>query len=549
MVVDYKFCLGVGMSISKKIWAMVGLSLLTCALVSGFGALGLRHLNVSLLHVTTQSVPGLLQVNDMRTAYLGLIPKVYALATAADEAQRNTLDKTVKEEIARLVDRINAYSERITDVNDKAVLDEAKMALVSFVGKLRQISSLAGIGESQMALEVIQRDVDPLHQRLSKDFDRLVANHIDDVKEDAAVGEATYSRTLLVTALVALAGLAVLGVCGGLLGRSIARPLAAMQQAIARTAGELDFTQAVRVTANDEIGRALHAYNALLSSLRESFADIQGAAQSLAGATDEVDRAAREIADNSSSQNDAAAEMAAAIEQLTVSISLVASQAHEASLTTQKAQSQAEQGAEIILSTVAGIQTIAGSVRHAAERIEAVNSDSENILSVAGMIREIAEQTNLLALNAAIEAARAGEQGRGFAVVADEVRKLAERTAQSTQEISGILGKMQGSARQAVEGMALAVREVEVEVERAQRAGNSIEQIRQGAGQMVGTMEEISGAVREQSTASTSISQRIEQIAQMVERNSESARSTAEAVSRMSGMGREIAKTLSAYRV
>ena len=97
--------------------------------------------------------------------------------------------------------------------------------------------------------------------------------------------------------------------------------------------------------------------------------------------------------------------------------------------------------------------------------------------------------------------------------------------------------------------MALAVREVEVEVERAQRAGNSIEQIRQGAGQMVGTMEEISGAVREQSTASTSISQRIEQIAQMVERNSESARSTAEAVSRMSGMGREIAKTLSAYRV
>ena len=147
MVVDYKFCLGVGMSISKKIWAMVGLSLLTCALVSGFGALGLRHLNVSLLHVTTQSVPGLLQVNDMRTAYLGLIPKVYALATAADEAQRNTLDKTVKEEIARLVDRINAYSERITDVNDKAVSTKPKwrwsVLLASYVRSVRWPGSVS----------------------------------------------------------------------------------------------------------------------------------------------------------------------------------------------------------------------------------------------------------------------------------------------------------------------------------------------------------------------------------------------------------------------
>ena len=537
------------MSISKKIWAMVGLSLLTCALVSGFGALGLWHLNSSLKHVTAESVPDLLRVSDMRMAYLGLIPKVYALATSAEETQRNALDKKVKDDIARLIEQINAYSERVTDAKDKEVLDQAKLALVSFVGKLRQVSSLAGIGEAQMALEVIERDVDPLHQRLSQDFDRLVANHTDDLKEDAAAGEATYARTLLVTALVALAGLAIVGGCGVVLGRSIVRPLSAMQQAIARTAGELDFTQSVPVAASDEIGRALQAYNALLGALRASFAEIQGAAQRLAGATDEVDRSAREIADNSSLQNDAAAEMAAAIEQLTVSISLVAGQAQEASLTTQKARAEAEQGAEIILATVAGIQTISGSVRHAAQRIEAVNADSENILSVAGMIREIAEQTNLLALNAAIEAARAGEQGRGFAVVADEVKKLAERTAQSTQEISAILAQMQGSARQAVDGMALAVREVEVEVERAQRAGGSIEQIRLGAGAMVATMEEISGAVREQSTASTSISQRIEQIAQMVERNSDSARTTAGAVSHMSAMGREIAQTLSAYRV
>ncbi len=537
------------MNVSKKLWLLVGLALLTCALVSGFGALGLRHLNSSLIDVTQRSVPNLLLVSEMRTLYLGMIPKVYARATALDDAQGRALDTAIQQDTEGLIAKIQAYSQRVTDEDDKKSLDEAKMGLVNFLGKMRQIGALAGMGEAQMALDVIQREVGPLHQRLSADFDRLVAHTTEDVDVHTREGEATYAQTLWATLLGALVGVAVVGGCGALLGRSITHPLAEMQNAIARTAGELDFTRSVPVSAQDEIGRALSAYNGLLERLRASFAEIQGAAQRLAGAVQEVDVAAQEIAANSASQNDAATEMASAIEELTVSIGLVATQAHEASLGTQRAQAEAEQGADVVLATVDGIQTIADSVRLAAQRIEAVNQDSENILSVAAIIREIAEQTNLLALNAAIEAARAGEQGRGFAVVADEVRKLAERTAQSTQEISAILGQMQGSARQAVEGMAGAVREVETEVERAQRVGASIAKIRQGAGEMVGTMEDISNAVREQSAASTAIAQRIEQIAQMIERNSGAARSSAENVTRMSEMGREIADTVGVYRV
>jgi methyl-accepting chemotaxis protein len=269
----------------------------------------------------------------------------------------------------------------------------------------------------------------------------------------------------------------------------------------------------------------------------------------MASVTTEVDKTSKEIAENSQLQSDASSGMAAAIEELTVSISMVATQAQDASVHTQESRVKADQGAEVILSTVSGIQTISDSVREASSRIDALRHDSESISSVANIIKEIADQTNLLALNAAIEAARAGEQGRGFAVVADEVRKLAERTSKSTQEISTLLAQMQGSAKQAVDTMAAAVREVDAGVENAKEAGRSINDIKEGSTTVVGAVEEISEAVREQSAASTSISQRIEQIAQMTERNTSAVGNTAEAVHHLTEMSKEIETALKAYKV
>ena len=537
------------MLINRKIWLLVGIAMATSAMVSVFGLYGLRTVNADVKIIADKEVPAMLNVSEMRSTYLGLIPKLYERAGTSEAEKGSALEKEINDGGQLLIKQINQYSEGVTDEERKNELTQAKLGLIAFITRLRQISALAAQNENGMALDMIRRDIGPLHQTLSGAFDKLVKRSIDEVNDHAKSAEAAFLRTLAITISAAVAGVAVIGVMGFFLGGSITKPLGAMQRAITQTANELDFTRTIDVRSDDEIGRTLRAYNELLSRLRSSFSEIQAAASRMATITAEVNQTAHEIAENSHAQNDASSDMAAAIEELTVSISMVANQAQEASQHTLKSRETADKGVEVILATVQGIQTISDSVKQTSERIDALRNDSEKISSVANIIKEIAEQTNLLALNAAIEAARAGEQGRGFAVVADEVRKLAERTSNSTQEISTLLGQMQSSASYAVNSMGGAVREVEVGVENAQRAGRSIQEIKEGSGTVVGSVEEISEAVREQSAATTSISQRIEQIAQMTERNTTAVESTAEAVNRMSAMSQEIVEALKAYKV
>jgi methyl-accepting chemotaxis protein len=539
---------GCGVLISRKIGFLVGLAMVCCAAVSFFGVYGLNRVNRNMVEIADHSVPTLMRVSDMRTQYLASIPLLYDRASTEDAEKGAALEKQMESSYQNLLKQIKELAERMTGEEDQKALLEVKLSLGAFVTRIRQINQLAA-QSSEMAMLMVQSDIGPLHQRLSAALDSLVRINTTHVTEVGQAAETAFLRTFAITIGAAVLGLAAIGILGFLLGRSITRPLGAMQQAITRTAVELDFTEAVKVDSSDEIGHTLGAYNELLMKLRASFGEIQAASARMAAITAEVATTSREIAGNSQSQSDASSGMASAIEELTVSIAMVATQAQDASLHTHQSRAKADRGAEVILSTVSGIQTISGSVREASLRIDALRNDSESIASVANIIREIADQTNLLALNAAIEAARAGEQGRGFAVVADEVRKLAERTSQSTQEISSLLAQMQGSAEHAVDSMAAAVREVNAGVDQARLAGESVQSIKDGSSTVVSAVDEISEAVREQSAASTAISQRIEQVAQMTERNTAAAESTAEAVHRMSEMSREIAHSLAAYKV
>jgi methyl-accepting chemotaxis protein len=178
----------------------------------------------------------------------------------------------------------------------------------------------------------------------------------------------------------------------------------------------------------------------------------------------------------------------------------------------------------VIHSAADEIGHIADSVQGSAKVIRELESYSAEISSIVAVIKEIADQTNLLALNAAIEAARAGEQGRGFAVVADEVRKLAERTANSTQQITGMIDKVQSGARRAVEEMEASVKRVSDGVELAHQAGNSISSIQTASERVMHAVEDFNHALKEQGIAAREIAQNVERVAQMTEHGSHASR-------------------------
>jgi methyl-accepting chemotaxis protein len=307
------------------------------------------------------------------------------------------------------------------------------------------------------------------------------------------------------------------------INRSVIKPVEKARDLVVRIERECDLKLRVGYRARDEIGEMVIAFDAMLDKLQASFQTIQTRMKEVKTSVEVLSSGAQQVAVSSGQQSTSTSAMAASVEEMTVSVNTVSSSAEEARNIAREAGEIANQGGGIIEQTVQEMGAISEAVTQASAVIESLGQESEQISSVVQVIKEVADQTNLLALNAAIEAARAGEQGRGFAVVADEVRKLAERTTQSTGDISGMVGKIQASAKEAVTGMARVVEQVKSGHALAQDAGKRIQAIRAGAGKVVQVVTEISSALKEQSAASQDIARHVESVAQMTDQNSAAA--------------------------
>ncbi len=325
------------------------------------------------------------------------------------------------------------------------------------------------------------------------------------------------------------------------LGGEPSQAAAVMQQVAAG-----DLTASV---GSPPAGSLLHTLGGMVETLRRMVREINEDALRLVDNAEHISHASGEVSVAAGQQSDATSAMAAAIEQLTVSSTHISDSARETESDSRDAMSLASEGCARVEQATQAIQKIATTVSDASGRIRALEERASQVSTIANVIKEIAGQTNLLALNAAIEAARAGEQGRGFAVVADEVRKLAERTSTATTEIEQMIGGIQGDTVGAVEAMNDALPEVEQGVQLAGAASEALRAIENGAERTLARVREVAEATHEQGSASTSIAQRVEQIAQMVEETTATIRGTAETANQLEQIALRLRGQIARFKV
>jgi methyl-accepting chemotaxis protein len=456
----------------------------------------------------------------------------------------------------RLEEGKQEYRQSADGIREKLQTEEGKRSFAeierlhkSYVEYLDQEVALQRAGRAKEARKMLATRSTPVSVELGKATDQFVAHEQKAKQQVLDEQSATEFRAeRLVLALPAIAILAGLLVAT-IISRSIHSAVGAMltmAQQIAENDLAIDDLQ---IKSADEIGKAGMALNQMKDSLRDVIRSIAGTAEHVASASEQISASAAEQAKSAENQKDQTTQVAAGLQQMTATVQQVSENSSAAADASRRAAGLARDGGVIVEETLSKMRAIADSVSSTAKKVEELGKSSDQIGRIVGVINDIADQTNLLALNAAIEAARAGEQGRGFAVVADEVRKLAERTTIATKEIAEMIRSVQQETRTAVAAMEQGTKDVQDGVNTTARAGDSLKQIIQMSEEVGEMITHIATAATEQSTATEEIHKSMDQIAILVKESAVGAQQSAQACQDLSGLALDLQKLVSKFRL
>ncbi len=476
------------------------------------------------------------------------------------EKIKETYSAAVIEGEEDLLEEVSDQSKALIQaLNEVAMLDSKEQEIVNLL--LREFAtyiqdadtlSLGMINETidmkaaQPALLKMNERREALEKELRDFRDRsyhLFTGAIDEANEASV-------EALTLGAIIGLVTALILGLSGLLIGNSISRNITAVVNSLNEMAnGDGDLTQRLKSASNDEIGALVKGFNTFIAKIQGVIVEVTGSTGRVAEAAHEMKQVSEKSVVGMNSQQMEIQQVVTAMAEMTHSVESVAGGAGRAAEVANGARAEASDGKRVVEDNMQAIDRLVGEVEHAAEVIQELEGHSDSIGKVLNVIREIAEQTNLLALNAAIEAARAGEHGRGFAVVADEVRTLATRTHDSTREINEMITRLQTGTQSAVQTMNQGREQAQVSVEQAARVRESLERITQGVEEITDMNVQIASAAEEQSAVTREINNNIVNLGQMVSQVAEDAHVAEDDSEKLAVLAEQLKGQVSVFRV
>ncbi|MGA7827193.1 MAG: methyl-accepting chemotaxis protein [Geobacteraceae bacterium] len=536
------------MRIGPKMGLVFGFILLMMVLTIFFG-----------LHNTSKvkdSMAGIVKGEYQKTVYAframdaldQLEVSVQRLMLVTDINQIAQLKKDIEEARAIYRNNVKKLSEVEKSTKGIALIEASKAQSSTAAAANNRVIELALANKRAEAYSLLVKEAIPLTKKLQDTFDAQVSFQEGNVKVAYDNAESDFNKNRLVM-IVAGALAFLLGLAGAIfLTNNFVTRLNRVSAAMGNVA-DGDLSTKINIYAKDEIGDLGRAINRMLESMHNMVTSIKSTAEQVASASSQLYATSEQIATGAEEVASQAGTVATASEEMSCTSSEIASNCLMAVESSQRASDSASSGFAVVQETVDEMGRIAERVKESAQTVESLGARSDQIGEIVGTIEDIADQTNLLALNAAIEAARAGEQGRGFAVVADEVRALAERTTKATKEIGSMIKAIQMETKGAVTSMQEGVHEVEKGTVDAARSGQALQEILEQANSVTMQINQIATAAEEQTATTNEITNNIQQITEVVHETAKGSQESASAANQLSRLAEELQQLVGTFKL
>ena len=536
------------LKISGKIITVVVAIMLLMLFLGAFSIQELSRVNGSTEEIATNWLPSVHAVDSMDSTISDFRRQELQHLISSGNADWDLYEKRMAE-VGGTLKKIDAeYQKLISSPEEKKLYDAYCAAWSLYLDAVKQEIALSRANKHEEAVAICRGDAKKYFLVAMDALDKDAELNKKGSDDAYATAKSVYSQSRIMIAAVILAALAIGMALALLVARIISRALKNGVEVAERLAqGDLSVT--IKVASKDETGQLMAAMGTMAENLRGIIGQVTGTAAQVASAAGQLQSTAERIATGAEQVAAQSGTVATAGEEMSATSGDIAQNCQMAAAGAVRATQSAQNGAVVVENTVTVMGQIAEKVQQSAQTVASLGARSDQIGDIIGTIEDIADQTNLLALNAAIEAARAGEQGRGFAVVADEVRALAERTTRATREISEMIKAIQSETKGAVAAMEQGVQQVEAGTGEAAKSGAALRDILEQVNDVAMQVNQIATAAEEQTATTGEISSNMNQITEVVQLTSRGAQESAQAASQLSGHAAELQRLVRQFKL